>query len=113
MTRQRHHSQEDPIPGISQCLRFIAIVAALSLGRCDDGHLRGAVTKSTDGKTYFAVVDDNGGACGRLKVDGVVWHHPIGKVVPIQAGRHTISCGGEIEFVVPQGVIFKFDYWGP
>jgi hypothetical protein len=93
--------------------RFIALTAILALAACDDGHLRGAVSKSPDGKTYFAVLDDNGGKCGPLKVDGVVWPLPIGKVVPFKPGNHTISCGAEIAFSVPAGVIFKFDYWGP
>lgn len=93
--------------------QLIALLAALALAACDDGHLRGAISKSPDGKTYFAVVDDNGGKCGPLKVDGVVWPHPIGKVVPFQPGDHTISCGSDIAFSVPAGVTFKFDYWGP
>lgn len=97
-------------------MRSIAVVIsflALSLGGCGDGHLRGAVTKSPDGKTYFGVLDDNGGKCGPLKVDGVAWSHPIGEVVEVQPGRHTISCPAEISFEIPLGVIFQFDYWGP
>jgi hypothetical protein len=80
---------------------------------CDDGHLRGAVSKSPDGLTYFGVLDDNGGKCGPIKVDGSAWPHPVGKVVPFQPGQHTISCGTEVSFLVPAGVVFKFDYWGP
>lgn len=86
---------------------------ALALAGCDDGHLRGAVSKSPDGLTYFGVLDDNGGQCGPLRIDGKVWHHPIGKVVPFKPGPHTILCGAEIAFDVPAGVIYKFDYWGP
>lgn len=91
-------------------------VVALALafcGGCDDRQLRGAVSESPDGRTYFGIVDDNGGKCGLPKVDGVVWPHPIGEVVPFEAGSHTISCGTEVEFVVPAGMVFKFDNWGP
>ncbi|ACB36400.1 hypothetical protein Lcho_4148 [Leptothrix cholodnii SP-6] len=80
---------------------------------CDDGYLRGAVSKSPDGKTYLAVVDDNGGQCGPIKVDGAVWSYPIGQAVPISPGVHTIECGAGLSFEIPKGVIFKFDYWGP
>jgi len=58
-------------------------------------------------------MDDNGGQCGPLKVDGQLWPHSIGEVVPFQPGKHTISCGAEITFTIPAGVTFKFDYWGP
>jgi hypothetical protein len=94
-------------------MRHLVVLLPLLLCACSDGHLRGAVSKSTDGKTYFAVLDDNGGKCGQLKVDGVVWPHPIGKIVPFQPGEHIISCGAEIAFSVPAGVVYKFDYWGP
>jgi len=94
-------------------MRYLVLLLPLLLCGCSDGHLRGAVSKSPDGKTYFAVLDDNGGKCGPLKVDGVVWPHPIGKAVRFQPGEHTISCGAEITFSVPAGVIYKFDYWGP
>src|ERR1017187_966215 len=77
---------------------LVAVLAVIALAACDDGHLRGAESKSSDGKTYLSVVDDNGGKCGPLKVDGVVWPHPIGKVVPFRPGNNTISCGAEIVF---------------
>lgn len=93
--------------------RLQLLIVIFALAGCDDGHLRGAVSKSSDGMTYFGVVDDNGGQCGPLKVDGAVWAHPIGKVVPFKPGTHTISCGAEVTFVVPSGVIYRFDYWGP
>jgi hypothetical protein len=90
---------------------FFAIV--LAVAGCDDGYLRGAVSRSPDGKTYFAVIDDNGGHCGPLKLDGVVWPHAIGEVVEISPGKYTLECGAPISFEVPPGVILKFDYWGP
>jgi hypothetical protein len=94
-------------------LRLLLLSLAIALSACDDGDLRGAVTKSSDGKTYLAVVDDNGGGCGPIIVDGKVWPHKIGEAGPINPGRHKIECGGWIEFDIPQGVIFRFDYWGP
>ncbi len=80
---------------------------------CKEGDLRGQFKASPDGKTYLAVLDDNGGQCGPLKVDGKLWAHPIGEVARINPGHHTISCGAELEFDIPQGVVYKFDYWGP
>jgi len=88
-----------------------AIVAAVT--SCDDGYLRGEVSKSADGKTYFAVIDDNGGQCGPMKLDGIVWHHSIGEIAEVNPGKHTLECGALISFMIPSGLIFKFDYWGP
>lgn len=31
----------------------------------------------------------------------------------IEPGHHRISCGGELEFDVPSGFVYKFRYWGP
>lgn len=86
----------------------ISILASLS---CDDGHLRGSVKDSTDGKTYLVVAESN--ECSEIKVDGKVWIHPIGSSGEIEPGSHVIDCNGEIEFTIPKGVVFKFDYWGP
>ncbi|MBI1424061.1 MAG: hypothetical protein GC149_11385 [Gammaproteobacteria bacterium] len=79
----------------------------------DDGHLRGAVEPSKDGKTYFGVIDNNGGKCGPLLLDGKPWKLPIGQVALIEPGEHVIQCGANINFTIPRGVIYKFDYWGP
>ena len=79
----------------------------------DDGHLRGIVEPSKDGKTYFGVIDDNGGQCGPLLLDGKPWKTPIGEIAPIEPGEHEIHCGASISFTIPEGVIYKFDYWGP
>ena len=92
-------------------LALCSLIAAFA--GCDDGHLRGAVEPSADGKTYLAVIDDNGGYCGPIKVDGVEWKHPIGVKAEIEPGWHTIECGAEIRFEVPPGVVYSFDYWGP
>jgi len=91
---------------------FLSLLCAGLLAGCGDGHLRGSVQPSQDGKTYLAVVDD-GGNCGGIKVDGKPWAHPIGSPGRIAPGIHTIECGGEIEFEIPAGVVFSFDYWGP
>lgn len=93
--------------------RCLAIVALCQVGGCGDGYLRGSVKESPDGGTYLAVVDDNGGQCSPIKVDGVEWTRKLGEAAPVSPGIHTIECGGEIQFEVPKGVLFEFDYWGP
>lgn len=95
-----------------QRLLLPILLSSLAVG-CGDGHLRGSVEPSPDGKTYLAVVDDNGGGCGPIEVDGKPWAYPIGKPGRISPGLHTIECGGKIEFEIPDGVLFSFDYWGP
>jgi hypothetical protein len=81
---------------------------------CGDAHLRGSAEPSPDGKTYLMIVDDNGGeACEDFIVDGKVWPHSLNEKGEIDPGIHTIECGGSIEFAIPRGVIFSFDYWGP
>ncbi|SKA28490.1 hypothetical protein [Novilysobacter spongiicola] len=78
----------------------------------DDGHLRGHLTNSPDGKTYLSIADDHNGC--PIKVDGQAWTVPVGTPKPIEPGEHKIECyGGEIRFVIPEGVVFNFDYWGP
>ena len=94
-------------------LRLLLLPFAIALVACDDGYLRGSVTISSDGKTYLAIVDDNGGGCGPIFVDGKIWSHSIGEAGLIASGRHKIQCGGWIEFDIPEGVVFHFDYWGP
>jgi hypothetical protein len=44
-----------------------------------------------------------------MKVDGKVWTYSVGQSGPIEPGRHSIECGGSIEFDIPQGVVFEFD----
>ncbi|KZN43271.1 hypothetical protein N474_22895 [Pseudoalteromonas luteoviolacea CPMOR-2] len=93
---------------------LLIILLSFSLVACiGDEHLRGQVEPSQDGKTYFGIVDDNGGRCGSLLFDGKPWDLPLSEVVEIEAGEHTIYCGASISFIVPEGVVFKFDYWGP
>ena len=93
--------------------RTITLACAALVSACDDGYPRGKVSPSPDGETYFAVIDDNGGHCGPMKLDGALWQHPIGERAKVQPGKHTIECGGSITFEVPKGVVFEFDYWGP
>ena len=92
---------------------LILLTVVVSVAACDDGYLRGSVTQSSDGKTYLAVVDDNGGKCGPIIVDGKLWPYKIGEAGPIAPGSHKIECGGWVNFKIPQGVVFRFDYWGP
>jgi len=94
-------------------LAIVACIAVLGFAACEKGNLRGTFNSSKDGKTYLAVVDDGGGHCGPIRVDGKGWPYQIGQVGPINPGRHRISCGGEIDFDIPPGVVLKFDYWGP
>jgi hypothetical protein len=75
--------------------------------------LRGSVVPSGDGKTYLAVIDDNGGKCGPMMIDGVKWPYSIGEKGEIEPGWHTIECGMSMQFEIPDGVEFSFDYWGP
>jgi hypothetical protein len=93
---------------------FIASLglSCIALAGCDDGHLRGPVAPSADGGTYLAIVDGNAGACGPLLLDGKPWPYKVGEPGPVAPGRHLIDCGGEIGFDIPQGIVFKFDYWG-
>jgi hypothetical protein len=91
----------------------VPLVAFVSCIGCSEGDFRGTFEASRDGNTYLAVVDDNGGHCGPLTVDGKLWQHKIGEAARIDPGHHTIACGEEIEFEIPLGVVYKFDYWGP
>ena len=94
--------------------RISVIIICFIFQSCaDDGHLRGAVEPSKDGKTYFGVIDDNGGQCGPLLLDGEPWLKPIGEIAKIEPGHHEIHCGASIGFIIPEGVVYKFDYWGP
>lgn len=96
----------------NKSFQVVLLLLATLLG-CEERPLRGSIMASADGKTYLAIVDDNGGHCGPIKVDGRTWMHRIGEVAPISPGTHTITCGTEIKFDIPRGVTFRFDYWGP
>jgi hypothetical protein len=95
----------------------VVIFALLGCSSCVGRDLRGTYKRSADGKTYLAVIDDNGAKCVPLVVDGRVWPHATGEAGRIEPGSHTISCGTDvglgIGFEIPPGVVFKFDYWGP
>lgn len=97
------------------CLRMFPSVLLLFLlvcAGCSDGDLRGYTEPSTDRQTYLVVEALAGSDCS-LIVDGNPWPYPIGAKGLIQPGKHTIECYGEIEFIIDEGVIFHFDYWGP
>jgi hypothetical protein len=91
----------------------------LTLAGCGGSHydLRGSFKPSKDGKTYLAVDDDNGGACGPIKVDGAIWRYPIGQMGHAEPGIHSIKCGDffptGIAFEIKRGVVYRFNYWGP
>jgi hypothetical protein len=89
-------------------LFFLSLLAA-----CEKGHLRGSVEESPDGNTYLAIANDSDGACRPIFVDGVEWPHALNVKAEIEPGTHSIGCGLELEFEIPEGVVFYFDYWGP
>lgn len=96
-------------------IRVASLLVLLLCLACNHSHsqLRGSFAQSQDGKTYLAIMDDNGGHCGPINVDGRAWPYPIGRPGQIEPGHHTIACGGDVQIDIPQGVLFKFDYWGP
>lgn len=91
----------------------VVYVALICLTGCSDRPLRGSVEKSVDGRTYLVVADDNGGACGPIKLDGRIWPHRISEPGLVSPGRHKIECGSDAAFDIPTGTTFRFDYWGP
>lgn len=96
-------------------MRWLVVMCVMSLCliSCSDRPLRGAVEKSTDGKTYLVVANDDGGGCSPIKLDGRTWPHKIDEPGLVAPGQHKIECGGHIVFDIPAGATFKFDYWGP
>jgi len=91
---------------------LLTVLLSLCVG-CTHKPLRGSFAPSQDGNTYLAVMDDNGGHCSPIRVDGELWRHSLGQAGRIEPGSHTLECGGRIQFDIPPGVVFKFDYWGP
>ena len=87
--------------------------SVVALAACAGRDLRGRSTRSPDGRTYLVIADDNGGQCGPLRVDGVVWRHPIGTPGRVRPGDHSITCGSEVAVHVDSGQTYRFDYWGP
>ena len=81
---------------------------------CQERDLRGTTTPSVDGGTYFVLADTSG--CKSVLVDGKKWSYAIGMLGPIGDGKHSIACGDPdlaIEFEVPLGKTYGFDYWWP
>lgn len=98
------------------------LIAFLTLfSYCKDRELRGYTEPSEDGQTYLVVLDDNGGGCGSIFLNGKVWPHPIGGKGLITPGSQELDCRDPssfiedqgIGFVVEKGTVFYFDYWGP
>lgn len=93
----------------------VLLLAWLTLSSCFREDLRGDSTRSPDGKTYLVIKDDNGGACGPMKLDDQVWPHRINEPGPITPGIHKLECGdsGSVQIEVRAGKTYHFDYWGP
>lgn len=98
---------------MNQLAGFLLIILLVGTSGCTQQNLRGKMSSSEDGKTYLIVGGDSGGSCGPIKVDGEAWTHKINEAGEISPGTHVISCGAEIQFEIPMGVVFTFDYWGP
>jgi membrane protein implicated in regulation of membrane protease activity len=104
---------------LSAVILLVVVVAAFVVNsriRGSSRNLRGSFHSSSDGKTYLAITDDNGGGCGRLIVDDREWPYKLGEKSEIAPGLHVIKCGSGdsgIEFQVPAQTVFHFDYWGP
>jgi hypothetical protein len=77
-------------PNVQHMLGKALLAVSLVLcASCEHSNLRGTFGASEDRKTHLAVVDDNGGQRGPIKVDGKVWPYTIGQAggpnrVPIQ-----------------------------
>lgn len=90
----------------------INVAVLIGLAGCDDSPLRGKIAASPDGKTYLVLADDQNGCA--ISLDGKSWPVPNGARYSVSPGRHVIAChDSEIEFDIPEGVVFTFDYWGP
>ena len=74
--------------------------------------LRGEAEPSADGQTYLVMENDNGGACGPIRVDGKRWTYPVHVRGVITPGRHVIKCGTEIEFEIQPVKNFKYLWLG-
>ncbi len=93
---------------------FLLVAVSVFFFFSRDRAFRGRVESSKDGKSYLVVTDDNGGHCGPIKLDGNIWRYGINAAGEVSSGVHGIECGsGEIQFEIPAGKIFYFDYWGP
>ena len=98
---------------LTVCVLSVVLSALATLVGCGQRDLRGTFEKSADGGTYLSVEDDNGGGCGPILLDGKPWPHPLGRAASVSAGRHLLSCGGEVAVDVTAGTTFHFNYWGP
>jgi len=88
-------------------------VGLLVITACGAHDLRGGSSPSRDGRTYLIIADDNGGKCGPLLVDGVVWPYAINSPGEVRPGRHVIACGTEMPVQVDSAKTYRFTYWGP
>lgn len=72
-------------------IAMLIVLAMLFVVGCRKD-LRVITKKSIDGKTYLAILDDNGGGCGPIRIDGVVWDFPLDSLREIDPGLHQIDC---------------------
>ena len=94
------------------------VLAGLAFVGCDSRSLRGSMSASEDGATYLVIADDNGGDCDAIKVDGRVWGYALERAGPVAPGMHVVECSvgdsaAGISIMIPEGMTFTFDYWGP
>jgi hypothetical protein len=95
---------------------LVLLVLLFGVTACGKRDLRGRSVRSSDGKTYLVVDDNNGGVCGGILVDRRAWPHPLHVAGELSPGVHQIACGNPdyfIEFAIEAGTTFQFDYWGP
>lgn len=95
--------------------KLLLVILLFFMAACTpDSHLRGEVESSNDGLTYFMVADDANGTCTSVLLDGKPWPYKTGEKGKVRSGTHEIDCNGAvIGFEIPEGMVFKFDYWGP
>ncbi|MBV1921990.1 MAG: hypothetical protein KUG73_15025 [Pseudomonadales bacterium] len=98
---------------VFSALAYLVIENNLSKDLDATYELRGRYKASGDGKTYLVIEDDNGGKCGPLYVDKKVWPHGIDARGEVEAGDHSIECGGWMGVSIREGSTYYFDYWGP
>jgi len=95
----------------------VSTLTLLTLAFCscskNKSELRGTYSPSLDGRTYLIIMDNNGGHCGPILVDGKAWKHSIGQIGEVQPGAHTVACNTELTININPGVVYHFNYWGP
>jgi hypothetical protein len=77
-------------------------------------NLRGWWRYTSDGKTYLIISNSEGKS---PEINCTLDGHPspleFGEKVEITPGSHELGCPMNVGFIVPAGVEYHFDYWGP